>query len=777
MNRLVCCITTVWLTAQLLCGVAQAQERSADTTRRGVGVVMSGGGAKGLYHIGVLEALEEAGVPIDYVAGTSMGSIVAAMYAAGYSPAEMRAIIDSGVVREWVSGRIDPVRYMSYCRQKSRTPSMLSLRFDLTDPKRKFRVPTNLIASTQIDMAFTELFAPATAAAKGDFDHLMVPFLCVASDMNHRQKVVIRQGDLAEAVRSSMSIPLVFKPMKKDSMLLYDGGIFDNFPWRSLDEVFRPALIIGSICTSGNAPPTEKSNLLDQAFMLAMQETDYTLPEERSVTIRRGIEVGMLDFDQADAIMDAGYADAREALPQILEQITARCSPAEYATRRERFRQTCPPLLFDDYRFEGLSSAQLSYIRNFVLVDRHTPGVQRQMKFGELRDNLFGELADGDFTMDFPEVHYDSLRQRYSFRARLSSKPDFRLTAGGNVSSTPFNQAYLGLTYKRVGRVEQQAGIDLYLGPLYTWGQIGGRTDFYLRRPLLIDFSYVFAARNFRHGTFGHLTEVDNTQPVKNSDNFLSVGAGMPLTRRSMLTMRANGGRASYSYNTEQPAAAGTDRTRFPFVGMMIEAERNTLDKAIYPRRGSALEFSAIYVTGRDRYEPAGTDRPVGSTTRQWFGTRLSWDAYFDMPACRWFSLGLNFDAVCTNHPRFTTAGATLLSMPVYAPVPHAQMIYMPDFRANKFAAAGVMPTFDLTSNFFFRLGFYALFRSKHGFPTTPGRTDEHGHSITEASLVYHTPLGPVSLALTKYDHRGWKNMYLTYNCGHAIIAPRGTFY
>ena len=88
-----------------------------------VGVVMSGGGAKGLYHIGVLEALEENGVPIDYVAGTSMGSIIAAMYAAGYSPAEMREIVNSGVVREWVSGRIDPNRYMAYYRQLGAIPA------------------------------------------------------------------------------------------------------------------------------------------------------------------------------------------------------------------------------------------------------------------------------------------------------------------------------------------------------------------------------------------------------------------------------------------------------------------------------------------------------------------------------------------------------------------------------------------------------------------------------------------------------------------------------
>ena len=212
-----------------------------------VGVVMSGGGAKGLYHIGVLEALEENGIPVDYVAGTSMGSIIAAMYAAGYSPAEMRAIVASGVVREWVSGRIDP-SYTTYYRQIGSKPAFMSLRLDLHG-RKKLRMPTNLLSSTQIDMALTELFAPATAASAGDFDRLMVPFLCVASDMNARGPVVFRAGDLSEAVRASMSIPLVFKPMKVDSMLLYDGGIYDNFPWRPLDEEFRPDLIVGSICT------------------------------------------------------------------------------------------------------------------------------------------------------------------------------------------------------------------------------------------------------------------------------------------------------------------------------------------------------------------------------------------------------------------------------------------------------------------------------------------------------------------------------------------------
>lgn len=750
---------------------------AAPVSARKVGVVMSGGGAKGLYHIGVLEALEENGIPIDCVAGTSMGSIIAAMYAAGYSPAEMRAIVSSGVVKEWVSGRIDPNRYMSYYRQLGSNPSFLSVRANLGNPAgERVKVPTNLISSTQVDLALTELFAPATAAAQGDFDRLMVPFLCVASDMNHRRPVVMRSGDLSLAVRSSMSIPLVFKPMAIDSMLLYDGGIYDNFPWKPLDAEFAPDLIVGSICTAGNTPPSEDSNLFDQAFMLAMQDTDYTLPAERSVTIRRAVGVNMLDFDQAEAIMDAGYEDAMAVMPQLLEKVGERRDSTWYAERRRAFREKCPALYFDNYELDGLKPEQRDYIRDFLHMDRRTPGVQRPMRFPELRDNLFELLADGNFTMDFPRVRYDSVSGRYTFGTTFGIRPSFKITIGGNISSTAFNQAYIGIGYHWIGRVSQHLGADLYLGPLYTWGAFGGRTDFYAIEPVFIDYSYNFSVSNFRHGYFGNVTRIRNAEQVKSSESFLSLGIGMPLTHRSVFVLRANGGHVNYRYDSDDFFADDTDHSRFSFFGLRAGIARNTLDKFLYPRRGSELYLSAIFVTGRDKYSPYNADDFISREDRRWFGGRFTWNKFFDMPQCSWFSFGLNADAVYTNHPSFRTRTATLMSMPEYAPVSHARMVFMPDYRASRFVAGGVMPTFDLTSDFFFRTGFYAMFREKRDFNLL-GDPDERWHYIAEASLVYHTPIGPVSLSLTKYDLKNWKNMYLTFNFGYAIFAPKGTFY
>lgn len=747
--------------------------------RKGVGVVMSGGGAKGLYHIGVLEALEESGVPIDYVAGTSMGSIIAAMYASGYSPSEMRRIILSGEVQRWVSGRIDPTEYMPYYRQMGNSPSFINLWLDLDAKDKKFRMPSSLISSTQIDMALIDLFTPASTAAKGDFSQLMIPFLCVAADMNKREPVTLTSGSLPEAVRSSMSIPLAFRPVEQGDHLYYDGGIFDNFPWRPLDETYRPALLIGSICTRGNINPNADDSLLDQAFMLAMTKSDYTLPEGRSVTIHRPVGVGMLDFDNAEPVMNAGYEDAMRQMPEILAQIPERWSEEQYEKRRASFREKCPPLIFNNYDISGNNDEQTAYLRDYLRADLRRSPRQRQMSFDRLRYHLYTVLAGGNYTMDIPRATYDSLSERYAFHAHLQARPNFKLTVGGNLSSTAFNQFYIGVNYQTFGRVANTYGANLYLGPTYTWGTLGGRLDFFLNDPLFLTYAYTFSVKNLRHGSFGRITPIENTLSIKSGDSFGTLGLGVRVTHRSVAELKIQGGHSNYHYMSDVNDVSLWDHSRFYFIGGKAEISRNTLDKYLYPTRGSDLRLSLIAISGRDRFKGAAHDTFNKGDHRAWFGARFQWNKLFEIPAVSWFSMGLNFDAVYTNHPDFSTAGATLLSSPTYEPIPHAHKIFMPDFCADRFVAGGINPTFDLAPNFFLRTGFYAMYRNRNHyekFNFVPWK-DRQFHSIAEMSLVYHTPIGPVNLSMIKYDLNGWDNMYLMFNFGYPIFAPKGIFY
>lgn len=757
--------------ALLLAGRAGAQS---------VGVVMSGGGAKGLYHIGVLQALEENGIPIDCVSGTSMGSIIAGLYAAGYSPAEMREIVTNGNIREWVSGHIDP-NYVPYFQRTTQTPAFFSIGLRLRERPEdssiaRLQLPTNLLSSVQIDLVLAELFSPASAAARGDFKQLMVPFLCVASDMNARQAVVFDKGDLGEAIRASMSIPLAFKPVKKDSMLLYDGGIHDNFPWKPLDEEFSPDFIIGSKCTSGNSAANGNSSIVDQAFMLAMGKTDYTLPEGRSLLISHPINVNMLDFSDVEAIIDAGYEDALAKIPALKKRIKRVVTPEQAQARRDAFRKKCPPLLFDHYEIEGLTPAQTAYVRNIMSLDKFVSKQEQQMTFEDFRRNFFALMGNNDFTVEYPVIRYDSLRGNYSIELKMSTRPNSRVMIGGNISSTIFNQAFIGFDYHEIRRVSQRFYAGLYLGPIYSTGSIGGRTDlFYLKRPFAIDYSYNFAVKSFRHGYFGNLTPVDNVEQVKIGGNFLSLGISMPVTHNSLVSLQANGGGIGYRYYDTSPYGVNenTDLTRFLFFGTKLELRRSTLDKILFPRKGSEISLSAIYITGRERYKPFEPQlgNPSYKAHREWFGARLKWDRYFDLPACRWFSFGFNVEAVWTTHPSFLNPTATAMSMPAYQPVLHSQMSYMPGYHARSYVAGGLMPTFDLLPNFFLRTGFYAMLRDNRNLP---GRQMQY---ISDLSFIYHTPIGPVSLSLTKYDLKSWNNLYLTFNFGYAIFAPTGKFY
>jgi len=199
------------------CFLLQVQFMSAQH----VGLVLSGGGARGLAHIGVIRALEENHIPIDYIAGTSAGAIVGAMYAQGFSPAQMDSIVNTDDFLSWATGQLDE-NYQYYFRKKEDNASWMTIKFSL-DSIIQTSLPTNLVNSVPIDFALMENTAGIIAKAKYNFDSLFVPFRCVAADIENKQTVIFRKGDLAQAVRASAAFPFYFKPILFDGKILYDG--------------------------------------------------------------------------------------------------------------------------------------------------------------------------------------------------------------------------------------------------------------------------------------------------------------------------------------------------------------------------------------------------------------------------------------------------------------------------------------------------------------------------------------------------------------------------
>ncbi len=747
-----------------------------------LGLVLSGGGAKGLYHIGVIRALEENSIPIDYVSGTSMGAIIGALYASGYTPQQMEDIVLSGDVEKWVSGQIDD-KYRFYYNERPDSPAMLSVYADIkrdtlnNSSSMKLALPHSFVSTAQIDMALLELLGASGAACGGNFDNLMIPFRCIVTDVNAHAPVEMRSGDLAFAVRASMAYPMLFRPVTDEQGRVFvDGGCYDNFPWRVMQADFAPDFYLGAQCLDGNDLTTQESSIEKQVMSLVTMPTDYTLPEGQSLIVHRNVDASVIDFSQGRQIIEAGYEDAMAMMPELKRRFTSRRSMEELAARREAFRERCPELMIGGGDIEGLRLRQKRYARTFLEFEepRRDSTDRDVQSFYKMRDKFFSLMATSDFNINsFPRMHYDSLYDDFNLTLDLSVKPKVRYSIGGNLSSTTYNQVYAGVNYFSVGNTAQSGYVELMLGPISTIARAGGRTVFLSRTPLYLDYEGVLSRRSTLHGAFGNVTPARNTIKARVLETYIHGAFGVATTRKSIFEVGFNAGYNFYSYeDTYDAPARPSTHDRFRFVAGRLLFERSTLDKILYPTRGTKLSLSTIGVYGRDRYENEElfAKREWATSTNSWVGAKFQWEHYPGDWRRTWFSVGYNAEVVFTNHSQFGSPIATTLTSPRYTPTAHSKMLFMPEFYASRYAALGVMPTFSLARNFYLRGGVYAMLRD-------PIHSDDYLHYITDLSFVYHTRIGPVSLAVTKYDMDTTDNFYVTFNFGYPIFGKNGLFY
>src|SRR5262252_7345878 len=197
---------------------------TASQHRPKIGVALEGGGAMGLAHIGVLKWFEEHHIPVDYVAGTSMGGLVGGLYASGMTPEEMQKLIEGLDWRKILADRT-PYEDLSYRRKEDQRAYPNSLIFGL---KHGLSAPAGLIAGHQIGLLIDRVTLPYYGISS--FDDMPVPFRCVATDLVSGQSHVFQDGPLAIALRSTMSIPGVFSPVRAGKAIYVDGGLLDNLP-------------------------------------------------------------------------------------------------------------------------------------------------------------------------------------------------------------------------------------------------------------------------------------------------------------------------------------------------------------------------------------------------------------------------------------------------------------------------------------------------------------------------------------------------------------------
>ncbi len=743
-----------------------------------VAVVLSGGGSKGVSHVGMLRALEEEGVPIDYIAGTSMGAIVGGLYAAGYSPDEIECIFNSPEFPDWVTGKIDQ-RYIYYFKRPEPDASWISFKIKY-DSLLQPQLPTNIVSPYRMDFEFMQKFAGANAVSGGNFDKLMIPFRCVAADIGENRAVILRNGDLGSAIRASMTFPFYFKPIRINDRLLFDGGMYNNFPVDVAYNDFFPDIIIGCKA-AGNMDPPGEDNLFSQVQNMLMEKTSYKMICGSDILIEPNLtQVNVIDFNHTCDFIDSGYVATKRKIAEIRRVVHDTVTIEQRELRRQAFNAKKPPLVVKDVTVNGLSEEQQIYLRKTVQNQSeydttNTKGVY----LATIEKDYFSLLGGGWLDKAYPQLLYDNEKKGYNLKILADREKRFFLDFGGNISSNATNEMFLQLRYDFWKKLVGSVSANTYLGRFYNSFSLNGRFDFPTRIPFVLTTSYIANRLNYMRTSNTYFFDYESPIYLRQIENFADIRVNFKASYESRIGVALQFGKNRYDYyqtNTFQSRDT-LDKTYFTFFSTAFFFEKNSLNQKQYANQGTRFSASIQFVTGNEKYHWGSTSfqRQNESHSHFYPVLKLSWEKYF--PKVAFYSSGFLLEGVVSAQPFFSNYTSTLLVLPEFAPIPEMTTIFQPQYRSPVYAAFGQRNVFSVFKNFDLRL---------EGYLMVPLQTVEQNrfreaefdevfsrfYYVISGAAVYQSPIGPVSLSLNWYDNTV-KPLSFSVNIGYMLFNRR----
>ncbi len=684
-----------------------------------VGLVLSGGGAKGIAHIGVIQALEDNDIPIDYITGTSMGAIVGSLYACGYTPEKMMDLIKSRGFAHWSSGKIDK-QLTYYFLQDDPTPAMLTLNIGESDSTRwKSILPSSLINPLPMNFAFMELYAPYTAQCGGDFDRLFVPFRAVASDVRGKRKVVCADGSLGDAVRASMSFPLVFHPIKIDGVPMYDGGIYDNFPVDVMRDTFAPQIMIG-VDVSASDADEDIPNMMSQLETMIMQHSDYRMPRDYGIKMRLHLDrFGLLDFDKAEEIYDIGYNYAMSMMDSIKSRIHVRV-PAEARTlRREVFNSQTPYLRFDSVSVRGGNRRQNEYLE-YLFTHHHSD----TLDVGRAKDAFYRAITPGKLTNFEPQAVYNDSTRLFALNLDASVKNNISVGIGGYLTTSTTSMLFFSAGYKTLDFNSLDMQFNGWVGQSYL--AASARAQIKLLRSVPSSLQIQAVASRQKYFQSDRLFFQTSERTFVTSDEYFGrISYGVALGRSGKGEVAVGYGHLADKYYlgvlSDAPRSMRDVMTQ-NLAQALARYEYNTLSSPVVPVSGAYYRATAMGVIGQHYYSPAGVDDEDKTRTgRRWWQIEFTARNYWDLS--KHFAIGTEIDILASNRRLLSTYSQTVCDAPAFTPSASFSNVFTSGFRANSYGAIGVIPIWKLGSMFQLR-GNFDMF-----MPLRPIRENKTDHT------------------------------------------------
>ncbi len=717
---------------------------------------MSGGGAKGLAHIGVLKALEENDIPVDYIIGTSMGGVVGGFYAAGYTPAEMETLALTEEFQNWVNGRI-PENHKYFYSKTDENASWIRIKMAL-DTGFRATFQKDLVNDMPINFALTEWLAQSSARAGYNFDNLVVPFRCLAAEIFTQEQITIRDGNLSTALRATLSVPFFFSPIRVKGRYVYDGGVYNNFPVDIMRSEFHPDLVIGSNVSSKtylSYPYQQDNNLLtDSPLFLLLAKSDSCQLTENDIYLQPNLgKYTALDFRYAKEMIQAGYEATIRKMPMIKDKIHRRIDKEELFAKRRNLLLDKNQLQVNSLNLSGLRKIQERYVKKLFNL-RNTP-----FSISQVRKNYYKLATDDNFQVLIPEIVKDTASSGYKLNLFMKRDKNLRVELGGDIASRSIQELFVGLRFNYLRRQLYNFEFNFYTGRFYQSGQFKVRVNF----PLAFQF-YVEPEITSNEWNYLQTNElfIPNSKPtvIEQHEQKILMNLGFAFTNRGKFVLSGGHFNILDSYNnTKNFNSTDTlDVTQFEGETVSLSYSMNTLNRKQYASQGGALTASFRIINGIETLTPGNTSvlENKTSSNRMWWKARIRSENYFFAKSR--YKCGYLLEGVLSNQPVFQNFRSSQIEAPAFYSLNDSRTLFLENYRAYSYVAAGLRNILTLKRNLDFRIEGYAfqplrkIVEKPNQQAGTEGILLRNIALSGSAGLVYHTFLGPASLSLNYYN-------------------------
>jgi NTE family protein len=714
-----------------------------------VGLVLSGGGASGLAHVGVLKALEEKGIPIDFITGTSAGALVGSMYAAGYSPEEIEVYILSEAFQLMAAGKLRSNQRFTY-KEEDLHAGLIDLSFS-RDSILKKSLPTNFISSSYLDFEMLKILGITGASKGNDFNNLFVPFRCVASDIVLKKSVVFSKGDLNQAVRASMTYPFYLNPIRIENVLYFDGGLYNNFPADVMYQDFDPDFIIGSNVSINAMPPME-NDLISQVTNMLVAFSDFNLPCEEGILIQPDPNLATFDFENAATAIKSGYDETIKKIDIIYAHVQRRVSKEELTIKRLNFRANIRDIAVSSITSNLNRKKDITFAEKSLLNNRKKEIIDLE----KLEKRYYRLYASDQIDFIYPilQLKKDST---YNLELEIRKAKDFKLDVGGHFSSRAVNTGYLGITYRTLGKAASSFHASSYFGKFYGSGKLSYTME--IPAAFKISASTYFVLNRWDYfRSFSNFFEDVKPSFLVQNEMYYGLKLNRPIgnTTKSSLDFRIFSLEDDY-YQTENFTNKDTsDITLFKGSSVSWEFVKNSLNRKQFSSAGHYFRLKVRYVNGYEKSIPGSTSfaEAIQEKNHQWFNITSEFQSFLINNSI--FHLGIHGNGMFTSQSLFSNYTASLLSMTSFSLLPDAETYFLPEYRSPQYVSGGLNLIFSLRKYLDIRLDAYyfqpfvILQKNADGTPSY-SKLFKGNSFIGSTSLIYHSIIGPIRATLNYF--------------------------